>query len=99
MLGERDDFPVARVAALARLRLSPAEEALYQDQLTQILEFVGQVASAALDDAAGCRAPDRPPLLERPDAVGPSLPPDTALANAPDASETPRMVRVPKVIR
>jgi len=98
MPAEREDFPVARVAALARLRLSPAERTLYQSQLAQILAFVGQVTAAALDGPPAGRAAERDPVIERPDAVRPSLPADEALANAPDASGATRLVRVPKVI-
>ena len=98
MPAEREDFPIARVAALARLRLSPAEEALYQPQLTEILAFVGQVKAAAFGAPAGSRAADREPVIERADAARPSLPAEAALANAPDASGPPRLVRVPKVI-
>jgi aspartyl/glutamyl-tRNA(Asn/Gln) amidotransferase C subunit len=95
---EREDFPIARVSALARLRLSPSEEALYQAQLTQILEFVGQVAAAALDVPMGQSATERKAAGERSDAVARSLPADVALANAPDALNDPRLIRVPKVI-
>jgi aspartyl-tRNA(Asn)/glutamyl-tRNA(Gln) amidotransferase subunit C len=98
MPDEREDFPVARVAALARLRLSPAEETLYQAQLAQILAFVGQVSAAAFEAPCPDRAPDPQPALERPDTVRPSLPADAALANAPDAPDGHRLVRVPKVI-
>jgi len=97
MPAEREDFPIARVAALARLQLSPSEEALYQAQLAQILALVDRVAAAfgspALDSASDCD-----PVLERPDAIVPSLPASAALANAPDATGTPRLVRVPKVL-
>src|SRR5512136_2956947 len=86
MPAERDDFPVARVAALARLRLSPAEAALYQDQLADILAFVDSVTAAAF--ASGppqARATAPAPGAERPDAVRASLPVDAALANAAEA--------------
>jgi aspartyl-tRNA(Asn)/glutamyl-tRNA(Gln) amidotransferase subunit C len=98
MPAEREDFPVARVAALARLRLSPAESALYETQLSQILAFVGEVASAPSDPAARAGGLAEEPARERPDAVSPSLPAESALANAPDASDAPHLVRVPKVI-
>jgi aspartyl-tRNA(Asn)/glutamyl-tRNA(Gln) amidotransferase subunit C len=98
MPAEREDFPIARVAALARLRLSPAEEALYQAQLAQILAFVGQVAAAALDAPAERRAADRDPVIERPDEVRPSLPAGAAVANAPDTAGATGLIRVPKVI-
>jgi aspartyl-tRNA(Asn)/glutamyl-tRNA(Gln) amidotransferase subunit C len=98
MPAEREDFPIARVAALARLRLSPADESLYQAQLAQILAFVSQVTGAASDEPTDGRAADRDPVIERPDAIRPSLPADAALANAPDASGASRLFRVPKVI-
>jgi len=98
MAAEREDFPIVRVAALARLRLSPAEETLYQAQLAQNLAFVGQVTAAAFDSPACGRAAEREPVIERPDDVRPSLPADAALANAPDASGPTRLIRVPKVI-
>ncbi len=97
MPAEREDFPIARVAALARLQLSPSEESLFQAQLAEILAFVDRVAEA-FESPAPEGAADREPVLERPDAVAPSLPADAALANAPDATATPRLVRVPKVI-
>lgn len=98
MSAEREDFPVARVAALARLRLSPAEEILYQAQLAQILAFVGQVSEAAFEAPRPEGAMEREPVVERPDEVSPSLPAEAALANAPDAPGAHRLVRVPKVI-
>jgi len=97
MPAEREDFPIARVAALARLRLSPSEEALYQAQIAQILKFVGQVAAAA-DAPEDRRGADRAPVIERSDEVKPSLPAEAALANAPDTAGATRLIRVPKVI-
>jgi len=98
MPAEREDFPVARVAALARLRLSPAEAALYQAQLAQILAFVSQVTAADFAGPSPGQGPDLPPATQREDVATPSLSVDAALANAPDASGAPRFVRVPKVI-
>jgi len=98
MPAEREDFPVARVAALARLRLSPDETALYREQLAQILAFVGQVTAADFGAPPAGVGASQVPAPERPDAVCPSLSPDSALANAPDASGLPRLVRVPKVL-
>ena len=94
----REDFPVARVAALARLQVSPAESALFQAQLTQVLAFVGRAADAALDVPAPDDGGDRAPVRERPDAAGESLGAEAALANAPDAIDAPHLVRVPKVL-
>ncbi len=98
MPAEREDFPIARVAALARLQLSPADAALYQAQLAQILAFVDRVASPAFHGPASDGGDDRSPVLERPDAAAPSLDAEAALANAPNAAHALRLVRVPKVI-
>ena len=98
MPAEREDFPIARVAALARLHLSPSEEALYEAQLSQILTFVGQVAAAAFDAPEASRTADCAPVVERSDKVGPSLPADAALANAPDTAGATGLIRVPKVL-
>jgi aspartyl-tRNA(Asn)/glutamyl-tRNA(Gln) amidotransferase subunit C len=99
MPAEREDFPVARVAALARLRLSPTEAALYQAQLAHILAFVDKVTAATFDDERRPESPAEPRQPpERPDAVGPSLPAEAALANAPDARDAPCLFRVPKVL-
>jgi aspartyl-tRNA(Asn)/glutamyl-tRNA(Gln) amidotransferase subunit C len=98
MPAEREDFPIARVAALARLRLSPAEAALYRAQLAHILAFVGQVTVAAVGGPSPVSDANRPPVRERADEVIPSLPADAALANTPDACGPSQLVRVPKVI-
>jgi aspartyl-tRNA(Asn)/glutamyl-tRNA(Gln) amidotransferase subunit C len=98
MAGERDDFEIARVAALARLRLTPGEAALYQDQLAGILAFVRQLQDV---DTTGVppAARELGPLRDgRDDEVQPSLPAEAALANAPDAIASPALVRVPKVL-
>jgi aspartyl-tRNA(Asn)/glutamyl-tRNA(Gln) amidotransferase subunit C len=98
MPAERDDFPVARVAALARLRLSPSEDALFQGQLQQIIALVGRVAAAAVDGPAPDGAQGPGEGAGRPDEVAPSLPAAAALANAPDAPGGQPFIRVPKVI-
>jgi aspartyl-tRNA(Asn)/glutamyl-tRNA(Gln) amidotransferase subunit C len=98
MPAEREDFPIARVAALARLRLSPAEATLYQAQLEDILAFVGQVTTAAVDQPSPESDLELPPVVERADAVSASLPAEAALANAPDTAGTPALVRVPKIL-
>jgi aspartyl/glutamyl-tRNA(Asn/Gln) amidotransferase C subunit len=98
MPAEREDFPIARVAALARLQLSPTDAALYQAQLARILGFVDRVAAPALDGPAACGGDHRTPVIERPDTEAPSLDAEAALENAPDAPGVLRLIRVPKVI-
>ena len=74
---------VARVAILARLRLSPDELATFTGQLNTIVDFVAQLQEP---DTSGVE-----PLAHgvevrnvfRDDVRGPSLPREAALSNAP----------------
>ncbi len=89
---------VRRIAVLARLKLSPEEEQVFQGQLSAILEYVEQLKEL---DVSGVEpmthalaTGDLPPL--RDDVVCPSLPPEEALANAPAREGT--CFRVPRII-
>ncbi|MBF5043732.1 Asp-tRNA(Asn)/Glu-tRNA(Gln) amidotransferase subunit GatC [Aggregicoccus sp. 17bor-14] len=87
---------VRHVARLARLALTPGEEEAYREQLSAILEAAEQlqgldVSGVEPTSHAGLAASlagavPAPPLRE--DAVRPSLPPEAALANAPERSGT-----------
>jgi aspartyl-tRNA(Asn)/glutamyl-tRNA(Gln) amidotransferase subunit C len=78
---------VAKVAILARLRLSPDELALFTGQLNSIVDFVAQLQEP---ETAGVE-----PLAHgvevhnvfRDDVVGPALPRDRALTNAPKRND------------
>lgn len=96
MLGASQEFDIRRLAALARLTLSPEEETVYAQQLARILEMASRVQSA---DTTGVEPTTHawiPPLLERPDTSRPSLTPAAAVANAPEAGD--QWFRVPRVI-
>jgi len=89
---------VRRIAALARLKLSPEEEQVFQGQLSAILEYVEQLKEL---DVSGVEpmthalaVGELPPL--RDDVVRPSLPPEEALANAPAREGT--CFKVPRII-
>jgi aspartyl-tRNA(Asn)/glutamyl-tRNA(Gln) amidotransferase subunit C len=89
---------VRRVAALARLKLSPEEEQLFAGQLSAILDHVRELESL---DVSGV-----PPMTHalaegeavalRPDLLLPGLTPDEALANAPAREGT--CFKVPRII-
>ncbi len=89
---------VRKIAALARLSLSPEEETLYAGQLSEILEYVRlleelDVSSVvtmthALGDGESASLREDVPL--------PSLAPEIATENAP-ASEA-GLFRVPRII-
>ena len=98
MPGDREDFDIARVAALARLHLSPSEESLFGKQLREILAFVAELRDVEAADVETEARAVQVPASGRPDEVAPSLAVDAALGNAPDATLSPRLVRVPKVI-
>jgi len=89
---------VRRIAALARLRLSPEEERTFAGQLSAILDHVRQLeeldVSAVEPMTHALAAGDAPSL--RPDAVEPGLSPEQALAAAPAREGT--CFKVPRII-
>jgi aspartyl-tRNA(Asn)/glutamyl-tRNA(Gln) amidotransferase subunit C len=89
---------VRRIAALARLELSPEEEAVLPGQLSAILDYVRQLEEL---DVSGVEpmthalaAGDAAPLRE--DEVRPSLGTGEALAGAPAREGT--WFKVPRII-
>jgi aspartyl-tRNA(Asn)/glutamyl-tRNA(Gln) amidotransferase subunit C len=88
---------VRRIAALARLRLSPAEEETFAVQLSAILGYVEQLKEldvSGVEPMTHALAGGEPPL--RPDALRPCLSPGEALANAPAREGT--YFKVPRII-
>jgi len=87
---------VRRIAALARLELSPEEEARFAEQLSAVLTYVEQLSTL---DVSGV-PPMTHALAEAPslreDEVLPSLPPEDSLANAPAREGT--FFLVPRII-
>lgn len=84
------------VAALARLKLSPEQEQLYQLQLSNILEVMEQLKAV---DTEGVEATSHANVVAsplRPDDVRPSLPVDKGLLNAPAKVGT--SFAVPRII-
>lgn len=87
---------VEHIAALARLRLTPAETAQFREQLSAILDYMTMLKrldTAAIEPTASV-LPLRTVL--RPDVVRPSLTPEELLANA--AAAEAQMFRVPPVL-
>jgi len=88
---------VRRIAALARLRLEPEEEARLAGELSAILDYVRQLEEldvAHVEPMTHALAEDGGGLRE--DRVLPSLPPEKALANAPAREGT--CFKVPRII-
>ena len=89
---------VDRIATLARLELSEAEKDLFVQQLSHVLEYAEQIQRI---DTTGVEPTSqvlsRLPA-DRPDEPRPGLTNTDALANAPDASPSTGLFRVPRVI-
>lgn len=82
---------VRRIALLARLRLSPEEEALFAPQLGSILQYVAQLEACSTAPAT----PEETRALEAADVPKPSMSRDALLANAPATLDA--FVLVPQV--
>lgn len=78
---------VAKVAKLARLRITDVELEQFTDQLGQILEHANDMTSLNLDDVAPTGHPFGLTNVMREDEVRPSLNREAVLAEAPDARE------------
>jgi aspartyl-tRNA(Asn)/glutamyl-tRNA(Gln) amidotransferase subunit C len=87
---------VARLAALARIRLEPDHLQRLAGQLDVILQSVATVSEVATDDVPPTSHPLPLTNVFRPDVPGPVLTPEQALAGAP-AVENGRF-RVPRIL-
>jgi aspartyl-tRNA(Asn)/glutamyl-tRNA(Gln) amidotransferase subunit C len=88
---------VRRIAALARLRLSPDEENRLAGELSAILDYVRQLEEldvSGVEPMTHALAAAETPFRE--DEPAPCLPPDQALANAPAREGT--CFQVPRII-
>jgi aspartyl-tRNA(Asn)/glutamyl-tRNA(Gln) amidotransferase subunit C len=89
---------VRKIAALARLELTPAEVELFTRQLGDILAYADELQAI---DTSGV-APTSHPLGDLPawrdDVLEPSLDRDVILAQAPEASVRAGLFKVPKVL-
>jgi aspartyl-tRNA(Asn)/glutamyl-tRNA(Gln) amidotransferase subunit C len=89
---------VRRIAALARLALSPEEERRFAGQLSAILDHVKQLEEldvSQVEPMTHALAAGEAPAL-REDRTEPCLPPEEALAAAPAREGT--AFKVPRII-
>ena len=87
---------VAHLATLARLDLSEAQRATLATDLTVILDAVARVGEVSGADVPPMSHPLPLTNVSRPDEVRPSLRPEQALANAPDAED--QRFAVPRIL-
>lgn len=72
---------VRRIATLANLELTEAEEARMASELSAILDYIDQLREVEISSVAGEPGPSPTPLRE--DAVTPSIDPEAVAENAP----------------
>lgn len=89
---------VARIAALARLDLSPAEIDTFSKQLGDILSYVEQIQQANTTGVAPMSHPLATGPVWRPDDPVASLDRDALIEQAPDGSRRAGLFKVPKVL-
>lgn len=89
---------VERVAALARLELTPDEITLFTKQLGDILAYAAELQSVDTTDVPATAHVGDDRRDERPDEPRPSLSIADAIANAPDGAPEAGLFRVPRVI-
>ncbi len=87
---------VRKVASLARLAITDDEVALYQHQLSDVLNYIERIRALDLEDAEPLTHVGDPTNRTRPDDIGPMLTNADAMALARDA--LPPYIKVPKVI-
>lgn len=98
MAGTHPDIDVARVAALARLELTPDELTLFTTQLSDILAYAEAVQEIDTTGVPPTSHAGGSTPVWREDEVRPSLERERALAAAPGTSPTTGLFKVPKVL-
>ena len=78
---------VAKVAVLARLRLSPDELQTFTGQLNSIVDYVAQLQELDTTDVEPLAHGVEVRNVFRDDVRGPALPREAALANAPKRND------------
>lgn len=92
---ERSD--IEKVALLSRLSFTPEEADRFAGQLSTILEYADKITSLDTENVEPTSHSIPMTNVFRDDAPRPSLTPDEALANAPEAED--QCFRVPPIIQ
>jgi len=88
---------VAYVAGLARMELTPQEEALFQTQLSHVLDYVQQLQQIDVSSVPDTPVdPTLPTNVLREDLLKDSLPVADALLNAPKKANN--LIMMPKIV-
>lgn len=78
---------VEKIAALARLDLTEAEKALYQEQLSAVLAYAERLSELEIDDVPPTASAVPMTNVLREDEIEPSMPLADTLYNAPEAEQ------------
>jgi aspartyl-tRNA(Asn)/glutamyl-tRNA(Gln) amidotransferase subunit C len=89
---------VERIAALARLELTPDEVTLFAGQLTAILAYADQVQEADTSRVPVEPAANAGDTASRDDVLVPCLDRDVLLGQAPAADRAAGLFKVPRVL-
>jgi aspartyl-tRNA(Asn)/glutamyl-tRNA(Gln) amidotransferase subunit C len=89
---------VERIAALARLELTPDEVTLFAGQLTAILAYADQVQQVDTSGPPAAAVPGVGDAAARNDLPAPSLDRDLVLSQAPAADRAAGIFKVPRVL-
>jgi aspartyl-tRNA(Asn)/glutamyl-tRNA(Gln) amidotransferase subunit C len=92
------DLDVRKIAALARLELTPHEVDLFSRQLHDILAYAEQVQQVDTTGVPPTSHPLADTTVWREDEPQPSLPRDVVLEQGPGASVRAGLFKVPKVL-
>lgn len=90
------DLHVKKVAHLARLELTPEEEATYGAQLGQVLAYIEKLNAVDVSQVEPLAHPIPMQNIMRADQRRPSLPTQEALRNAP--AQANGLFLVPKIV-
>ncbi len=95
---EPADIDVRKIAALARLELTPAEEKRFSRQLTDFLAYAAEIQQVDTTGVPPTSHPVTETPLWRTDDPQPSLDRDAVLSQAPGTSSRTGLFKVPKVL-
>jgi aspartyl-tRNA(Asn)/glutamyl-tRNA(Gln) amidotransferase subunit C len=90
------DLNVQYIAHLARLHLTPEEEAKIGAQLTHVLDYIEKLKQLDVNNIEPTSHAVPLVNVTRPDEVRPSLPHEEAMRNAP--SQANGLFMVPKIV-
>lgn len=91
-----DQKTIAHMAHLARLKITPEESALYQEQLAKVLSHFDHISEINTDGIEPLVTPSEIELYLRPDEATKEFTTEEMLSNSPE--NTGHLFKVPPVV-